>query len=184
MWDGRFLHFLTACFVHSGARPLNEPPPPLLHHLTERPWIQHFHPPALSSSPKMQWTSSAVVGVKLCINSLNALRHWFNISARALEVLTLSWTWIVLLWTAVLWLWVISCPFPSVTSGIWTKLIKKTFAFSQHKKVCAKVGLLSGGGCIVFFPPSLPCLSFLDLVLEGVYIVMISCWVLCVWFDC
>ncbi len=134
MWDGRFLRFLPACFVHSGAWPLNEPPPPLLHHLTERPWIQHFHPPALSSSPKMQWTSSAVVGVKLCINSVNALRHWFNISARALEVLTLSWTWIVLLWTAILWLWVISCPFPSVTSGIWTKL--KNCCFLTAQKVC------------------------------------------------
>lgn len=107
MQDGRLLHFLLACFVHIGAWPLNElppppPPPPLLHHLTERPWIQHFHPPALLSSPKMQWRSSAVVGVKLCINSLNVLRHWFNISAQALEVLTPSWTWIVLLWTEVL----------------------------------------------------------------------------------
>lgn len=32
----------------------------------------------------------------------------------------------------------------------------------------------------MFIPPSLPCLSFHDLVLEGVYIVMISCRVLCV----
>lgn len=100
MLDGRFLHLLLACFVHGGARPLNEPPPPLLHHLPERPWIQHFLPPArsssLPSSPKIQWTSAAVVGVKLCINSVNALRHWFNISVLALEVLKLSWTLIVL----------------------------------------------------------------------------------------
>lgn len=88
----------------------------------------------LSSSPKMQWTSSAVVGVKLCINSLNALRHWFNISAWALKLLTLSWTRIVLLWTAILWLWVISCPFPSVTSGIWTKFKNRCFLTTQ--KVC------------------------------------------------
>lgn len=132
MWDGRFLCFLLACFVHSGAWPLNEPPPPLLHHLPERPCTQHFYPPALLSSPKMQWTSSAVVGIKLCINSLNALRHWFNISDRALEVLTLSWTWIVLLWTAVLWLWVISCHFLASLQEFEQNL--KTAAFSQRRK--------------------------------------------------
>lgn len=167
MQDGRLLHFLLACFVHIGAWPLNElppPPPPLLHHLTERPWIQHFHPPALLSSPKMQWRSSAVVGVKLCINSLNVLRHWFNISAQALEVLTPSWTWIVLLWTEVLWSWVISCQFASVTSGILApppspkqkkKKEKKKF-FLQHKKfpACLKfVFTVEEAGLCFSLPP-------------------------------
>lgn len=35
---------LSACFVHSGAWPLNEAPFPLLHHPAERAWIQHFRP--------------------------------------------------------------------------------------------------------------------------------------------
>lgn len=166
MQDGRLLHFLLACFVHIGAWPLNElppPPPPLLHHLTERPWIQHFHPPALLSSPKMQWRSSAVVGVKLCINSLNVLRHWFNISAQALEVLTPSWTWIVLLWTEVLWSWVISCLFASVTSGILAppppnkkrkKKRKSFFLATQRVSSMLKVCLHCRGSWIVFLPPS------------------------------
>lgn len=166
MQDGRLLHFLLACFVHIGAWPLNElppPPPPLLHHLTERPWIQHFHPPALLSSPKMQWRSSAVVGVKLCINSLNVLRHWFNISAQALEVLTPSWTWIVLLWTEVLWSWVISCLFASVTSGILApppqtkkEKRKEKVSFLQHKKfpACLKfVFTVEEAGLCFSLPP-------------------------------
>lgn len=162
MGDGGFSRPLSACFVRSGARPLNEPPPPLLHHLTERAWIQHFHPPALSSSPKMHWTSRAVVGVKLCINSVNALRHWFNILAWALEVLTLSWTWIVLLWTATLWLWVISCPFPSVTSGIWAKLTKHCLLTTQ--KVCPVLKFASSveEAALCFpLPPSLHISVFL-----------------------
>lgn len=57
----------------------------------------------------------------------------------------------------------------------------KTVAFSQHEKVCDVLKLVSSveeAALFFFFPPSLPRLSFLDLVLERVYIVMISCWVL------
>lgn len=109
-----------------------------------------FSTSTLSSSPKMRRTCIAVVGVKLCINTLNALRHWFNISNAGLRSIN-TIVDIVLMWTTGLWLWVIRCPFPSVTLGIWTKLKErqqKNCFLLMKEKVC---GVLKfGSGCFVF----------------------------------
>lgn len=138
-----------------------------------------FSTSTLSSSPKMRRTCIAVVGVKLCINTLNALRHWFNISNAGLRSIN-TIVDIVLMWTTGLWLWVIRCPFPSVTLGIWTKLKErqqKNCFFSWKKKFAACWSLAAAALC---FSCSFSISIFLDLVFAGVYLVMISCWVLCV----
>lgn len=110
----------------------------------------------LSSSPKMRRTCIAVVGVKLCINSLNVLRHWFNISNAGLRSIN-TIVDIVLMWTTGLWLWVISCPFPSVTLGIWTKLKErkqKTVSCSRNKKFAACWSSAEAALCSSFLSPS------------------------------